>query len=93
MKPLSLLTLRSHHGFRIGQSSQGLVSLGGQQQTFEIAAKSLTPGQSVEEVVEASSVKFERTGSGLGGQTFGHDSISSLLSLEHEGHPSSTNYR
>src|SRR5215207_3055243 len=92
LKTLRLLALRPHYGFGVGKGSESLVSLGREQQSLKVAAKSLTLGQGVEQVVEVGSVAFEGAGSGLGGQASGHGKTS-LPSLEHGGCPSSTNYR
>src|SRR5215211_3640682 len=42
LKTLCLFALRSQKGFGVGKGGQGLVSLGGQQQSFEVAAESLS---------------------------------------------------
>jgi len=64
LQTLRLFALRSPHGLGVGQGGQSLVTLGGQQQSFEVAAEGLALGESTEEIVEADDVVLQRTRGG-----------------------------
>jgi hypothetical protein len=51
--------LGSYNRLGVGQSRQGLVALGGQQQTLQVAPESVALSAGTEEIVEASSIVFE----------------------------------
>jgi hypothetical protein len=92
LQALRLLTLRSSHGFGVGQSRQGLVALGGEQKPFQVAPETFALSASREKIVETASVVFERSWGGSNGQSIGHGYTSSS-SLEHNRELISTNYR
>src|SRR5215217_1700934 len=65
-------------GLVVRKGGEGLVAFGGQQEPLKIASETFTLGASVKEIVKACCVLFQRTGSGLYGQSSGHGGISSL---------------
>ena len=64
--------MSSHHGLCVGKGGMRLVTLRGQQKPFKVATKAFALSASSEEIIEALSEIFERTGSGANGQSFGH---------------------
>src|SRR5215218_3210870 len=78
LQALRFPSLGSDHGLGVGQGGEGLVAFGRQQEPLKIASETFTLGASVKEIVKACCVLFQRTGSGLYGQSSGHGGISSL---------------
>src|SRR5829696_3446954 len=74
LQALRFPSLGSDHGLGVRKGGEGLVAFGGQQEPLKIASETFTLGASV----KACCVLFQRTGSGLYGQSSGHGGISSL---------------
>src|SRR5215217_4406175 len=78
LQALRFPSLGSDHRLGVRKGGEGLVAFGGQQEPLKIASETFTLGASVKEIVKACCVLFQRTGSGLYGQSSGHGGISSL---------------
>jgi hypothetical protein len=78
LQALRFPSLRSDHGLGVGKGGKSLVAFGGQQEPLKITSETFTLGASVKEIIEPCCVLFQRTGSGLYGQSSGHGGISSL---------------
>src|SRR4051812_46144186 len=79
LQALCFLTLRSEHGFGVGQSRQGLVALGGEQKALQIAPKTFALGTSPKENIEGLGVVFQRARSRIDGQPFAHGGAPPLV--------------
>jgi hypothetical protein len=75
-------SLRSGHGLGVSKRGQGLVALRREQKPLQVTPKAVALGASAEEIIEASGIPFQRTGSGLYGQSSGHGGTS-LPPLKH----------
>src|SRR5215203_1208398 len=78
LQALRFPSLGSDHRLGVRKGGEGLVAFGGQQEPLKIASETFTLGASVKEIVKACCVLFQRTGSGLYGQSSGHGGISFL---------------
>ncbi len=88
LQALRLGMLRTNDWFSVGKGGQGLVALGRQQETFQVAAKAITLIPSRKEGIERVAVRFQGTRGGRNGEALSHNCISSpvvlpLLLLQH----------
>src|SRR5215208_4912395 len=90
LQTLRFLALGPYNGFGVGQSRQGLVALGREQEPFQVAPETFPLGARPKKMVETDSVLFEGSWSGGNGQSLGHDGASLLPPLEHGRHLMST---
>ena len=81
LQALRLRMLRTNDWFGVGKGGQGLVALGRQQETFQVAAKAIALIPLRKEGVERVAVRFQGTRGGRNGEALRHNCISSPLVL------------